>query len=154
MDPVRALGVSLYITELIGTTIHTLHTLKGIFEDADLTIRQFIGQLSTIKAALSQIQDWAAYNADSSPQVQEFMDGLETSLAGCREAIVVLSDHVDKLAAGAKNELKAVATSPRAVWDESLMQEHQARLSLQAQALQLVLTASQWYGIHPSPKKK
>lgn len=146
MDPVSLFGVlagAFQIAQLIGTTIQTLHTLKGKFKDADLTIPQVIGQLSTIEAVISQIQDWAEYNAEHSPKVQQYMKELETSLDGCWAAMLVLADDVGGLSSVVSFGSMTIGARTQFVWNDGMMKEHQGRLAIQVQALQLLLTASQ-----------
>jgi len=153
MDPVTLLGVvasSLQIAQFIGTTIQNLHTLRGKFQDADVTIRLVIGQLSTIKAAIIQIREWAEFNFDDSPKETAFVDGLNVALDGCKAAMDVLSEEVDDLIAGIGITAGTVPITLRirarvkVVWSEDSMKAHQDRLYGQVQALQLLLTAGHW----------
>lgn len=62
MEPVSILGLlssAGTIATAIAITIKTLSDLRGQYQDADVRIRLLIGELSTVKSALSQINDWA-----------------------------------------------------------------------------------------------
>lgn len=153
MDPVTLVGVvasSIQIAQFIGGTVQNLRTLKGKFQEADITIRSLINQLSTVKAAVLQISEWAEFNFDDSPKEKAFTDGLNVALDGCKEAMDVLSAEVDDLMAGTGAPAVGIPTTlgmrikVRAVWSEVSMKTHQERLFLQVQALQLLLTAGQW----------
>jgi hypothetical protein len=153
MDPATLLGVvasSIQIAQLIGATIQNLHTLKGKFQDADVTIRLISGQLSTIKAAIIQIHEWAEFNFDDSPKEEKFSDGLNVALDGCRAAMDALSEEVEELITGTGNTTGVLPTAPgirarlKVVWSEDSMKAHQDRLYGQVQALQILLTAGQW----------
>jgi hypothetical protein len=154
MDPATLLGVvasSIQIAQFIGATIQNLHTLKGKFQDADVTIRLIIGQLSTIKAAIIQIHEWAEFNFDDSPKEEKFLDGLNVALDGCRAAMDALSEEVEGLITGTGNTTTGVLPTAlgirarlKAVWSEDSMKAHQDRLYGQVQALQLLLMAGQW----------
>ncbi|KAM3075764.1 hypothetical protein ACMFMG_007890 [Clarireedia jacksonii] len=152
MDPASVIGVAasaIQIAGFIGSTIQGLHTLRGKFKDADLTIRLIISKLSTIKAAVFQIRDWAEFNSDDSPKEKQFMNGLHVALDGCQAAIDVLAEEVKDLAAASKTQesgdflqlgFRARVT---AVWSEDTMKAHEDRLHGQVQALQLLLMAGQ-----------
>jgi len=153
MDPVTLVGVvasSIQIAQFIGGTIQNLHTLKGKFQEADITIRSLINQLSTVKAAVQQISEWAEFNFDDSPKEKAFTDGLNVALDGCKEAMDVLSAEVDDLMVGIVAPAVGIPATlgmrarAKAVWNENSMKTHQERLFLQVQALQLLLTAGQW----------
>ncbi|KAF7951822.1 hypothetical protein EAE96_007120 [Botrytis aclada] len=152
MDPVTVLGVAasaLQIAQFIGSTIQGLHTLRGKFKDADITIRLIISKLSTIKAAVFQIRDWAEFNSHDSPKERQFMDGLRVALDGCQAAIDVLSEEVKDLTVAARDSndgmpiVLGVRGKVAAVWNEDTMKAHEDRLHGQVQALQLLLMAGQ-----------
>ncbi|KAF7886614.1 uncharacterized protein EAF01_011292 [Botrytis porri] len=152
MDPVTVLGVAasaLQIAQFIGSTIQGLHTLRGKFKDADITIRLIISKLSTIKAAVFQIRDWAEFNSHDSPKERQFMDGLHVALDGCQAAIDVLSEEVKDLTVATRDSndgmpiVLGVRGKVAAVWNEDTMKAHEDRLHGQVQALQLLLMAGQ-----------
>jgi hypothetical protein len=152
MEAVAIAGLAataLEIAGLIGSTIQGLHSLKGNFQDADTTIRQLINQLSTIKAAVSQICDWAEFNSDGSPKGTEFMNGLKITLDGCQALMQVLSAEVKDLDVlqrplGLLPSRLGVKDDREIAWNLATM-KHRSMLFGQVQALlQLFLTAGQW----------
>ena len=56
-----------------------------------MAIRLLISQLSIIKNALAQIQDWAEYNLTES-QAERLGDNLEITLDGCKIAMEALAE--------------------------------------------------------------
>ncbi|KAI9644976.1 hypothetical protein NHQ30_007011 [Ciborinia camelliae] len=137
MDPVTVLGVAasaMQIAQFIGSTIQGLHTLRGKFKDADTTIRLIISKLSTIKAAVFQIRDWAEFNSHGSPKERQFMDGLDVALDGCQAAIDVLSEEVKDLTAATRDSnygmpiVLGMRGRVAAVWSEDTMKAHEDRL--------------------------
>lgn len=153
MDPVSVIGIlsaSAQIAQFIGQTIQGLSTLKGRFSDADITIRLLIGQLSTIRAAISQVHDWAQYNSNDSPKEEEYLRGLGVALDGCHAAMEVLDEEIKDLVTGvaANGDSKPLPLSflakAKVVWSEDIIKTHRDRLHSQVQALQLLLQAGQW----------
>ena len=140
---------ALQITGLIGSRIQGLHALKGKFDDADITIRQLISQLSTLKAALAQICDWAEFNSDDSPHGFQFLRGLHVTLDGCHAVMDVLLVEVKALTApqtplDSLPSQRATMNEKKIVWIDATMKQYERMLSGQVQAMQLLLTAGQW----------
>jgi hypothetical protein len=154
MDPISIVGVasaSVQIAQFIAQTIQGLCTLRGKFKDANTTIRLLIGELSTIRAAVSQLRDWAEWNANDSPKEEEYLKGLAVALDGCQAAMEVLAEEIKDLVNGivttndpASFNLGFIGRA-KVVWSEDIMKTHQDRLRAQVQALQLLLQASHWY---------
>jgi hypothetical protein len=153
MDPISIVGVvsaSVQIAQLIAQTIQGLSTLRGKFKEANTTIRLLIGELSTIRAAVSQLRDWAQWNANDSPKEEEYMKGLQVALEGCQTAMEVLAEEIKDLAAGAITTNDPATfnlgfiVKAKVVWSEDTMKIHQDRLHAQVQALYLLLQAAQW----------
>lgn len=153
MDPVSVFGVvsgAFQIAQIAAQTVKGLATLRGKFGNADLTIRSLIGELTTIKAAVTQLDDWAKYNnsnhvRDSPAANNDYDEGLSVALEGCRAIMDIFSEEV---AALAQSTVDGTAVGFRArarvVWNEDIMRDHQERLHAQVLALQLLLQACQW----------
>jgi hypothetical protein len=153
MDPISIIGVAssaAQIAQFIAQTIQGLCTLRGKFKDADMTIRLLIAQLSTIRAAVSQLRDWAEWNSSDSPKEAEYMKGLEVALEGCQAAMEVLAEEIKELVAESATKgdpgshSLSFMTKTRVVWSEDTMKTHQDRLHAQVQAINLLLQASHW----------
>lgn len=150
MDPVSAFGLvsgAFQIAQIALQTAQSLTTLRGKFENADLTIWSLIGELRTIRSALIQLGDWAQFNSrDSlSPVFNDGDEGLNVALEGCSVIMDVLSREVAALAQGTEEgTVVGFRVRARAVWNEGIMRDHQDRLHAQVLALQLLLQACQW----------
>lgn len=148
MDPVSAIGLLsgvFQIAQFIKDTAGGLAQLYGKYSHADLTIQSLIGELTIIRSAITQLHEWATYNVRDSAE-PEFVDGLEVALDGCRAVMEVLSDEVSALTKGVSLNGNGVGfrTRVKVVWNEESMREHQERLRVQVQALQLLLQACLW----------
>ncbi|BCR89040.1 ankyrin repeat protein [Aspergillus chevalieri] len=149
MDPVSAFGLvsgAFQIAQIALQTAQSLTTLRGKFENADLTIWSLIGELRTIRSALIQLGDWAQFNSrDSlSPVFNDGDEGLNVALEGCSVIMDVLSREVAALAQGTEEgTVVGFRVRARAVWNEGIMRDHQDRLHAQVLALQLLLQACQ-----------
>jgi hypothetical protein len=142
MDPLSIIGGVNATGAIIGAIMGILKNLndaRGKFDGADRTIRLLVAELLAIKAALTQIQEWAQYIVEDGPVQKELVEGFRVSLDGCAVAMEVLAEEVESLVS--KNPfLRRTAY----VWNEESMKEHQSRLHFQVSALQLLLQASQW----------
>ncbi|KAK2748621.1 hypothetical protein FQN55_004174 [Onygenales sp. PD_40] len=147
MDPVSAIGVvggAIQIAGLITRTVQGLHTLKGRFENADLTINSLIRELSTVKAAITQLHELAQYNANGIPEHPEYIDGLDVAVEGCTAVMDVLSEevaHLGLLTEGEPSRPLGLRDRMRVAWSENIMRDHHQRLHSQVLALQLLLQA-------------
>src|SRR5947199_9145049 len=102
MDPITLLSAISATTSILGaitSTVKNLSDLKGKFDGADLTIRLLIAELSTVKSALIQIQDWAQYNSTDSPFEEDLANAFNVSLDGCKMAMDVLAEEVSYVVA-------------------------------------------------------
>lgn len=142
MDPLSLIGgVSAVgaIATAITKTIKSLSDARGRFEGADLTIQSLIYELTTVKFALSQIQEWARNHIPSSPTQRELVQGFKVSLEGCRLAVDIMAQEVALLVTN-----NPFWRSVKVVWNEASMRDHQNRLQSQVVALQLLLQAAHW----------
>ncbi len=123
----------------ITKTVQNLYDAQVRYEGADLSIRLLITELTTIKASLIEIEDWAKNSLGSHPRQRELLEGFRVSLEGCEVAMRVLAEEVAELVS--KNPFKRRA---QYVWNEDGMRDHQDRLRSQVAALQLLLQAARW----------
>lgn len=149
MDPISIIGLLATagnIATTITCTIKSLSDLRDQIKEADVRIRLLIGELSTIKSALSQINDWTHYLDDTHKQA-DVIAGLKVSLEGCQLAMDALAEEVRLLVGNATPEttLKSgMRTRTKYAWNESTIQQHENRLYAQMAALQLLLQAVRW----------
>lgn len=146
MDPLAifgGVGAAAGLIGIITKTVRHLSDLQTKYAESEMSIRQLIRQLMSIKASLSQIQEWTELNLSRAPRERELAEAFEISFEGCKEAMDAMADEVARLAqdavAGDKRTMRM-----RYVWNEEAMKDHQGRLDRQVQALQLLLSAVQW----------
>lgn len=149
MDPASILGLIASagaIARAITKTIRDLSDLRAQYTDANLRIRLLVQELSTIKSALSQINDWAHFLDDNHNQA-ELKDALQVALDGVELAMGALAEEVHALVHDTSTSANADLSfrgKTRFAWNEQNMKEHENRLRAQVSALQLLLQASQW----------
>ncbi|QDS76771.1 hypothetical protein FKW77_001903 [Venturia effusa] len=144
MDPISFIGTLASagtIVAAITKCAHTLARLRGRFQEADITLRLLLAELSAVKAALVQVEDWANYSASNSPVNENLASGFSDSLDGCQLAMNLLGEEVSRLAAGFGENEDDTRARMRTVWNDSSMKDHQQRLHGQIAALQLLLQA-------------
>ncbi|GES63374.1 ankyrin repeat protein [Aspergillus terreus] len=151
MDPVSAFGVvsgAFQVAQIITQTAAGLWSLREKYAHAELTIRSLVGELTTIKSAITQLDDWARLQntrSTAAAEYTEYDEVLNVALDGCRVVMDVLSDEVASLTRGAAGTDAHIGfgTRLRAMWNEDVMRGHQERLRSQVVALQLLLQACQ-----------
>lgn len=149
MDPASIVGLisaAGTIAATITGTIKDLSELRGQYADADLRIRLLIKELSTIKAALSQINDWT-HILDEERKQADLVEALKVALEGVELAMAALAEAVSSLvhdASPSRDVNMGFRAKTRYAWNESQMKEHENRLRAQVSALQLLLQAVQW----------
>lgn len=150
MDPASAFGVvsgAFQVVHLITQTAAGLWSLRDKYIHADLTIRSLVGELTTIKSAITQLDDWDRLNrARVTAEHNEYDEGLNVALDGCRVIMDVLFEEVVTLTRGTAGQDTGLGFSTRmkVIWNEDVMRGHQDRLRSQVVALQLLLQACQW----------
>ncbi|KAH0565605.1 hypothetical protein GP486_000993 [Trichoglossum hirsutum] len=146
MDPVSILGVigaSSTIVARIAATVHSLNEVRRRFHEADITIGLLISELTTVKAAVIQIGDWAKYNFAGGPIQADLGITFQESLEGCSIAMQVLNDEVQDVLGDMSPEDPGFQVRMRYVWNEPIIREHQQRLHTQVGALQLLIQVVQ-----------
>ena len=107
-----------------------------------------IGELTTIKAALIQLHDWAKYNAEANSSHREYEESVTVAIVGCSEVMEVLSGKVAELTVNVNGHVDlsvfAFRTRLQVLWNEQLMSSLQEQLRGQVRALNLLLQACQW----------
>lgn len=150
MDPISIIGLLATagnIATTITCTIKSLSDLRDQIKEADVRIRLLIGELSTIKSALNQINDWAHYLDDTHLKQTDVIAGLKVSLEGCQLAMDALAEEVRLLVGNATSQTNlnpSFKTRSKYAWNESTIQQHENRLHAQIAALQLLLQAVRW----------
>lgn len=137
------------MVQIISQTIAGLSSLRGKYQNADITIRSMIGELSTIKSAITQLHDWATYNAGVSASHLEYEGSLAVALDGCGAVMDVLSEKIARLTVSNINgqpesTIATFRSRIRVLWNEDEMSGLQENLHSQVRALHLLLQACQW----------
>jgi hypothetical protein len=148
MDPLSLIGgVSAVgaITAAIVKTLKSLSDARGKFEHADTTIHLLISELTTVKASLGEIEDWAAYFAQSISR-QELVDAFKVSFEGCKIAMNALAEDIADLTSNSPfSSNNPFFIRAKYTWNETGMRDHADRLRSQVAALQLLVQAVKWY---------
>ena len=145
MDPVSILGAAASaasVVQMCTDSVTSLLRFQTKYKNADLTVRLLITQVSTLRTALSQISEWVEVSVDNC--LPHVISDLTMSLDGCRLLIETLNDHLSRLE---YNTDKAFTMRKKAqtIWGERERTDFLSLLSHNIAALQLLLTAMQWY---------
>ena len=139
MEPISIIGLLSTAGTLASTitiTIKSLSDLRRQQKDADVQIRLLIGELSTVKSALTQINDWTHYLDDTHRQA-DVVAGLKVSLEGCQLALDTLAEEVRSLLGDAIPDSSLYSSfwmRTRYVWSASSLKDHESRLRAQTAA--------------------
>lgn len=146
MDPVSFIGLAssiIGIVDVASKSISALRALQQRWQTADLTISLLISQLTTIKAALSQIEAWISNSLNTIQHYQLIID-LEASLESCEALLLVIDRQVSFFDWNDNNALDG-ESKIRAVLQDKTVKECATHLANQSTALNLLLTALSWY---------
>ncbi|KAF2430763.1 hypothetical protein EJ08DRAFT_209128 [Tothia fuscella] len=145
MDPASVIGVLSAaggIVALIINTAKKLQELRERYKESDVTIRLLMSELLTVRAALTQVDEYAKHNlTPTSPVQEDLRSAFDISIEGCMTALELLADEVDGLLGNDNGE--AFQKRVKQLWKDSMMKIHQQRLHTQVGALQLLLQAIQ-----------
>jgi guanine nucleotide-binding protein G(i) subunit alpha len=145
MDPasvVGLVGAVLGIADVVAKSVRTLLDMQSKFMTADVRVSTLIGQLSTLKAALGHIADMMSEEM-SAAQYGQFFSDLDTALQGCEAMITALDTRLSALERNV--DRLSISAKVQTIWDDSTLNEYLGILNNQIQALNLLLTALQWY---------
>ncbi|KAF3482696.1 ankyrin repeat domain-containing protein [Arthroderma uncinatum] len=148
MDPTSVFGIvtgAMQTVQIIGSTLQGLRALQGKYADADMTIHSLIVQAVTIKAAITQLHEWATFGSGRAEH-PDYLEGLDIAIDGCKASMECLLAQVSKVTGvldGREVPDLRVMAKMRAVWDDHLMQDYQQRLQSQVLALNFLLQVCQ-----------
>ena len=146
MDPVSIIGLAgsiVNIVDVIAKSIKALRDLQQRWKAADMTVNSLIGQLTTLRTALDQIQGWMSSSLSKQPQHGQLVADLSDSLECCRTLVTFMYDHLLQLDWTEADRL-SFAGKIKAVFNDSGVQECTIHLDRQSNALTLLLTALNW----------
>ena len=147
MDPLSGLaltGTILGIVDVIARSINGLTSLQSRYKRVDLKIQLLVGQLTTLKAALKQVDDLVTTSQAAFGENTQLVTDLKTSIGCCEAIILVLDDRICQCQRNEGNGLSPVAKA-QLLWDEKDISDFQNVLNNQLNALNLLLTAMHWY---------
>lgn len=143
MEPLSIVGEVAACGELVsmiaGVTSNP-HSLKVRWSEGARSLQLLIAKLSSVRAALAQIRDWAEFNASTSPNGEEMRESLGVAIEGCQVVVEALHNDVEGLGVG-----DSVVSRFKQLFLDSTIREHEGRLDSQMTALQLLLNAAYWY---------
>ena len=145
MDPVSAVGLAgsiVGIVDVAARSISALRALQQRWKVADLTISLLISQLTTLKAALTQIKDWISTSLNANYHYQLVMD-LGASLESCETLLLYIDGQLAHLNWNDNNAL-SFESKIKAVLQDTTVRECATHLANQSTGLNLLLTALNW----------
>lgn len=141
-DPLTILGTASSVAALLGIlgrTITTLSGLRGQWKDADLTVLTFETQLIAMRAALTEIDEWAASIDGGAPHHQLVMD-LDRCLTCCQLLMEKVNAGISEFHTAAGGTLDGLSRLRLLVKAKGI-EDMQRRIEIQTAALNLLLTA-------------
>lgn len=139
------------VVELSGRCINKLLDLRAKYRTSDLNVQLSVAQLSTLKAALTQISAWTCDDAEVIPSCLETDLGLP--LDSCKTLVDCLNDHLSQIRTEGivtlSSSRKAKLLLSGKEWNRL-----QTLLSHQISAIQFFLTTMQWYRRISKPAKR
>lgn len=137
MDPVVAI---VGLIDGSSRIINTLFTLRDKFRDADLLLRGLAVQLTTLRAALGEINEWMKYNAEQRCQLAL---ELGESLTFCRLLVDKLNKDLMELSNGSPLQPDTLARL-RTCFSTGSIGDIQVLLDRQTNAINLLLATYNW----------
>lgn len=144
MEPATALGLAAGIGSVVvvvSKSIATLNAARIKFSEGDLRAEVLIGQLHTVRTALSQVQEFI--NTSSLPDSSSLVIDLNTAVEHCRLLVVHIDDQLCTLNR-LPNDLLTSSSKAKMVLEERVLRDNMMLLNNQISALNLCLTAYQW----------
>ena len=145
MDPVSVIGLASSVVGIVEVAIRSISALRALqqrWKAADLTISLLISQLTTLKAALSQIEEWISSSPNAIQHYQLVMD-LGASLESCETLLLFIEGQLTRLDWNDSNTL-SFESKIKAVLQDKTVKECATHLANQSTALNLLLTALNW----------
>ena len=137
-------GTCVRIIELVTNCVVRLRAAEERYGTADLTITLLLSHLSTLKAALSQLQIWVASTSFLSSQHYQLIMDVDAALSCCHLLIGVLDARISELDWDGENEMD-FKSKAKLVLNHRVTKECVGHLSHQTIAFSLLLNAFQWY---------
>lgn len=154
-DPVSIIGTAgalANIIQIVSQTIVAIRDLQSDWNDADLTFLSLTSQLSALRLALTKIEEWMG--TDTGDAHHQLVMDLDDSINCCKVLLKKLKGLVDSLQQK-QNEALSFQSKIKLVFGRKSIDDIQKLLEHQTNALNLLLTACNWFvpcSIHPQKK--
>ncbi|KAF2176748.1 hypothetical protein K469DRAFT_678160 [Zopfia rhizophila CBS 207.26] len=152
MDPICVIATAGAVANIIHMVVQTIGSLRDLHDcwrGADLTTINLIAQLTALKAALRQIQEWLENNVTDTTQHHQLIVDLEVSLQCVRMLITRMEEQISGLVRNADNKLE-LGSKIRITLCSKTIKDFQKYIKRQTGALTLLLTAFNSYALNPS----
>ena len=147
MDPVSIIGLAgsiVNIVDVIAKTIKTLRDLQQRWKAADWTTKSLISQLSTVRTALNQIQQWMASNHKGKIPDDQLVLELGESLDCCRTLVTFMNEQLLLYLKWTESNDLTSMSKMKTILHDGEVKECATHLHRQSSALTLLLTALNW----------
>ena len=147
MEPLSVIGAAssiISIVDIATRCISSLRSLQQQWKGADITVSLLVGQLTTLKTALDQIYEWMTTILDGESQHHQLVMDLDASLKSCKLLVSFIDGHITSLKRDNTNRL-IFTSKAKTMWKDSGIQGCANHLHHQTTALNLLLTAVNWF---------
>jgi len=144
MDPlttVGSVGAVLGIIDVLGKTVVRLRELQGQYRDADFEIFSLTSQLTTLKAALTKIQEWM--ESESGVVHHQLVMDLRDTLSCCGMLTERLDAEISRFQGGGDGNLDFAGRIKVAFGGKSI-DDLEKKIERQIMALNVLLIAYAW----------
>lgn len=143
MDPLTIIGAVAACSDIIKIIVRITSNLSQVrsrWSEGGRPVQLLAQKLSTIRAALTEIETWAEFSLRSNPRGESLSQWFKIAIDGCQAVMQALDQDILALVGD------SVGSRLRQFFldTNSSLKEHDARLQSQISALQLLLTAAYW----------
>ncbi|KAF5134139.1 hypothetical protein E5D57_004771 [Metarhizium anisopliae] len=146
MDPLTIIGAVAACSDIIKIIVRITSNLSQVrsrWAEGGRPVQLLAQKLSTIRAALTEIETWAEFSLRSNPRGESLSQWFKIAIDGCQAVMQALDQDILALVGD------SVGSRLRQFFldTNSSLKEHDARLQSQISALQLLLTAAYWSAV-------
>lgn len=143
MDPLTIIGAVAACSDIIKTIVRittNLSKVRSRYSEGSRSVQLLAQKLSTIRAALTEIETWAEFNLASSSPGESLIVWFRVAIDGCQVVMDALDQDISPLMEDSvRSRLRQFFLDTN-----SSLKEHDSRLQSQISVLQLLLTAAYW----------
>ncbi|KID91246.1 ankyrin repeat protein [Metarhizium guizhouense ARSEF 977] len=141
MDPLSIIGAVAACSDIVKIIVRITSNLSQVrsrWAEGGRPVQLLAQKLSTIRAALTEIETWAEFSLRSNPRGESLSQWFKIAIDGCQAVMQALDQDILALVGD------SVGSRLRQFFldTNSSLKEHDARLQSQISALQLLLTAA------------